>query len=112
MQDFVVRVNGIGVDSENHPFIVMPKMKCSLSDLIRSDKWEKIPFSEKIAKSQFIAAGFGALHEKNILHRDLKSSNILVSENGKWHIADLGLAKIESSTKAEMTPLKGFIFWP
>ena len=38
------------------------------------------------------AKGLQAMHEKNILHRDIKSDNIFCTIDGKIKIADLGLS--------------------
>ena len=40
-----------------------------------------------------IAIGVYHLHSKNILHRDLKTMNILLTKDNKVKIGDLGLAK-------------------
>ena len=40
-----------------------------------------------------LSLGLDALHQKNIIHRDLKTENILLDAGGHIRIADFGLAK-------------------
>ncbi|CAH8607912.1 unnamed protein product [Heterobilharzia americana] len=57
---------------------------------------QKIEFSLPVKKSimQQLFTGLYFLHKNNVLHRDLKTSNILIDREGVLKIADFGLARL------------------
>lgn len=60
--------------------------------MINKVKNKKLPRSEIERIIYDIFLGLQYLSQKSIIHRDLKTANILFSQNGKAKIADFGFA--------------------
>jgi serine/threonine protein kinase/predicted Zn-dependent protease len=50
-----------------------------------------------------ICEGLALAHEKGIVHRDIKSDNIMLTPRGQVKITDFGLAKLKGATKLTKT---------
>ena len=75
-------------------FYVMPRMQHNLEYLLDDDRKYPLPFLVDILLQ--IAAGLNYLHQNDIIHRDMKPSNILYNLNGQeiWVvICDFGLSQ-------------------
>ncbi len=59
---------------------------------------QPIQMNEVINYAIQIAEGLDAAHKKDIVHRDIKSSNIMITTDGKVKIMDFGLAKVRGGS--------------
>jgi tetratricopeptide (TPR) repeat protein/predicted Ser/Thr protein kinase len=65
-----------------------------------------VPIQEIIKIAVQAAEGLGAAHKKGIVHRDVKSDNLMMTSDGHVKVMDFGLAKLKGSsglTKAGQT---------
>jgi serine/threonine protein kinase len=58
-----------------------------------------------------ITYGLEYLHEQGVLHRDLKSGNVLINEMMRAKLTDFGVSKIIEGTTKTMTKGVGTVCW-
>ncbi len=60
-----------------------------------------LPWSAREPIALDISKGLSYLHHQNILHRDLKSLNVLLDEHMKAKLCDFGLAKVKTESSSQ-----------
>ena len=58
-----------------------------------------LPIAQAIDFTIQVTQGLQRAHESNIIHRDIKSDNIIVTKRNEVKILDFGLAKLKGKTK-------------
>ena len=88
-------------DSHGQTFIAMEYIKGeSLKEKIARGPLE---LKEVIQIGIQAAEGLYEAHRKKMIHRDIKSANIMITENNRVKIMDFGLAKLSGRTKITKT---------
>ncbi len=87
-------------EHEKNTFIVLEYIDGeTLKDHLASlDTGSGAPVKQAIEWTEKIAQGLKIAHDKNIIHRDIKAENIMLTKNGQLKIMDFGLAKLRSSS--------------
>ncbi|KAG9348416.1 hypothetical protein JZ751_002151 [Albula glossodonta] len=88
-------------EADGHLYIVMEY--CTGGDLLQRIKQQKNSlFSVEVILKWFAQMCLGAkyIHDKRVLHRDLKSKNVFLTENGTIKLGDFGSACVLNSSKA------------
>ncbi|GAA5877545.1 hypothetical protein JCM16303_003373 [Sporobolomyces ruberrimus] len=95
------------------PVMIVTEL-CANGDLFDYIRGVEAPqFREILDIMLGIAKGIEYLHTRtpSIIHRDIKSSNVLITSHGVAKIADFGLARIKTSTKSMIRSLVGTVNW-
>lgn len=86
----VARIHGHG-DVDGNAYLVMEFFEGG--DLNKRLAGKAVPAPEALRLFRELMFALGEIHEKGILHRDLKPQNLMFREDGSLAIVDFGIAK-------------------
>jgi len=96
----IVQIFDWGVE-ENAPYFVMEFIEgTTLSTVISKNK--KINITDVLHIGAQVSSALQAAHESNLVHRDIKPGNIMITPNGKIKVTDFGIVSIQNEN-SDMT---------
>lgn len=108
----LVRLFGAVMEGETQVMVMELMPNGNLYRLLRRQK--DLDWGTKYQIALDVAYGLKYLHERDILHRDLKSMNVLLNKEGRAQIGDFGLAKVKTASKSFATTKQspvGTLLW-
>ena len=111
----IVRVYDAGEDIEKdsrgndvkHPYIIMEYVKGKLLRDILHERRLSIEESVNYASGVLTALEFS--HKAGVIHRDIKSANIMITDNDQVKVMDFGIARAISDSSATMANTVGIM---
>ena len=109
-QQNIIAIYDVGEDG-GYPYIVMEYVDGSnIKDIIH--RQGKIDTENVIKYSRQIGLALKEAHENKIIHRDIKSQNIMITKNNVVKVADFGIAKaVTSSTITAVGTIMGSVHY-
>lgn len=101
----------ISTDPNGHvrktPFIVMEYVKGKLLRDLMHDR--KLTTAEAVGYAKGVLTALEYSHKAGIIHRDIKASNIMVTEEGQVKVMDFGIARAISDSSATQAHTSGIV---
>ena len=105
----VVNVYDVGVENGIYYSVMELVEGITLKKYI--EKRGRLPYKEAVSIAIQVANGMDAAHKHNIVHRDIKPQNIIISKEGKVKVTDFGIAKVASSATINTSASMGSVHY-
>lgn len=99
----IVNVYDVGEDRGLNYMVMELVEGITLKEYIH--KKERLSYKETVSIAIQICQGIGAAHAAELIHRDIKPQNIIISRDGKVKVTDFGIAKALSSNTTTGTAM-------
>jgi serine/threonine-protein kinase len=93
----IVGVFDIG-EADGQPFVVMPYVSGRTLAAILTDS-DRPPLAVKLRWMVQLCDALAYAHERRVIHRDVKPSNLLIDEQGNLRVLDFGIAKVLTTSQ-------------
>jgi serine/threonine-protein kinase len=103
--EHIVDITDFGVLEDGRPYLVMEFLQGQSLETLLSQKGA-LPSNRVCRIGEQIARGLQAVHEKGIMHRDLKPGNIFLLDRQRRDfvkILDFGIAKVMAGTRETLS---------
>lgn len=91
----IVNIYDVGNDGSTYYIVMEYVSGITLKTYI--EKKGQLTYKEALSIAIQIGRGIEAAHSKNIIHRDIKPQNIIISTEGKVKVTDFGIARAASA---------------
>lgn len=111
----IVRVYDAGEDIDTdsngnqikHPFIIMEFVKGQLLREVLHER--RLSIEEAVNYASGILTALEFSHKAGVIHRDIKSANVMITENDQIKVMDFGIARAVSESSATMANTVGIM---